>query len=141
MKVKDLGTAAKKFSTNASAGSANYLSGVQSNQTWAPNTAAAANNWATGVQTAAANGKFAAGVQKAGQGKYQAAVQLKGHARFQSGVSSTQAQQNWQTGFTPYATVLAGITLPPKGVRGSPGNYAIVQTIGDALHKAKAGGA
>lgn len=137
MKVKDLGQAAKKFSTNAQAGSANYLSGVQNNQSWATNTEAAAGTWAQGVQTAASNGRFAKGVAKVGQTKWQSSAAAKGQSRFQTAVASTTAQQNWQAGFSPYASIIAGITAPPRGVRGSPGNYAIVQTIGDALHKAK----
>jgi len=138
MKVKDLGQSAKKFSTNASAGSANYSTGVQANQDWATNTGAAAATWAQGVQAAAANGSFAKGVASAGQQKWQQNSVSKGQSRFQSAVSTTQAQQAWQAGFQPYATVLSSITLPPRGVRGSPSNYQIVQTIGDALHKAKA---
>jgi len=139
VKVKDLGQSAKKFSTNASAGSQNYVSGVQSNQSWAQNTEAAAGTWASGVSAAAANGRFAKGVSKAGQAKWQSAAQSKGQSRFQSAVSSPQAQQNWQTGFQPYATVISALPPAPRGVRGSPQNYQIVQQIGDALHKAKVG--
>lgn len=139
MKVKDLGMAAKKFSTNAQAGSANYAAGVNSNTSWLSNTEAAASTWAAGVQAAAAGGRFGKGVAKAGQQKWQSNAVQKGQGRFQQAVGSPQAQQNWTAGFTPYSTVLAGITKPPKGVRGSPGNYQIVQTIGDALHKAKLG--
>ena len=141
MKVKDLGMAAKKFSTNASAGSPNYATGVQGNNDWAGNTAAAAPTWAQGVNQAAANGSFAKGVNKAGQAKWQGNSISKGQARFQTAVSTPAAQTAWQQGFQPYATVLGSITVPPKGVRGSPSNYQIVQTIGDALHKAKASGA
>jgi hypothetical protein len=137
MKVKDLGQAANKFSTNASAGSANYATGVQNDQSWAANTEAAAGTWAQGVSQAAANGKFAKGVGKAGQSAWQQGSVKKGQSRFQTAVSSADAKQKWQAGFSPYASVLAGITKPPKGVKGSPGNYQIVQAIGDALHKAK----
>lgn len=139
MKVKDLNLAAKKFATNASAGSGNYATGVQNNQTWAQNAEAAAPTWAAGVNAAAANGRFAKGVGKAGQAKWQQNAVSKGQPRFQQAVSTPAAMQNWQTGFQPYAAVIAGITKPPKGVRGSPGNYQIVQQIGDALHKAKVG--
>lgn len=139
MKVKDLGLAAKKFATNASAGSANYATGVQNNQTWATNAEAAAPTWAAGVSAAASNGRFSKGVAKAGQAKWQTNAVKKGQGRFQQAVSTPEAMQNWQSGFSPYASVIAGITKPPKGVRGSPGNYAIVQAIGDALHKAKVG--
>lgn len=139
MKVKDLGQSAKKFGQNAAAGSANYATGVQNNQSWAQNTEAAAPNWAAGVTTAAQNGRFAKGVSKAGQSKWQQNSVQKGQSRFQTAVQSPAAQQNWQTGFQPFAAVIAGITVPPKGVRGSPQNYQIVQTIGDALHRAKVG--
>lgn len=141
MKVKDLGVAANKFGTNAAAGAPNYQAGVQNNNTWATNAAAAAPTWAAGVQAAAANGTFGKGVSKAGQGKWQANSVNKGVGRFQSAVTSPQAKAAWQAGFQPFATVLSSITVPPRGVRGSPGNYSIVQTIGDALHKAKVSGA
>jgi len=140
MNVKNLANAAKKFGTNAQAGSANYASGVQANQNWATNTAAASSTWAQGVTAAATNGSFEKGVSKAGQSKWQSGAVQKGQSRFQSAVAMPQTQQNWQTAFTPYAQVLQALPKPPKGVRGSPGNYAIVQSIGDALHKAKVGG-
>jgi hypothetical protein len=137
MKVKDLTQSANKFSTNASAGSANYASGVKNDSSWASNTEAAASTWAQGVQAAASNGKFSKGVSKAGQAAWQNGAVNKGQARFQTAVSSSDAKQKWQAGFAPFASVLASITKPPKGVKGSPGNYQIVQQIGDALHKAK----
>jgi hypothetical protein len=139
MRVKDLGMAAKKFGVNASAGSANYATGVQNNQDWASSTAAAAPTWAAGVQAAVSNGAFAKGIGKAGQAKWQSNAVTKGQPRFQQAVSTPAAQAAWQAGFAPFAQVLTGITLPPKGVRGSPSNYQAVQIIGDALHRAKVG--
>jgi hypothetical protein len=139
MKVKDLGASATKFSTNAAAGSTNYKNGVSANSDWAGNTAAAESTYAAGVQAAVASQRFSKGVNKAGQQKWQANTISKGQARFQQAVATPQAQQAWQAGFGPYAQVLGSITVPPKGVKGSPGNYAIVQQIGDALHKAKVG--
>jgi hypothetical protein len=139
MNVKNLGNAAKKYSINAQAGSVNYATGVQANTSWMANTESAASTWAQGVQNAASNGHFAKGVAKAGQSKWQTGAVQKGQGRFQTAVATPQAQQNWQTNFQPYAQVLTGIPKPPKGVRGSPGNYAFVQTIGNALHAAKVG--
>jgi hypothetical protein len=139
MNVKNLANAAKKYGTNAQAGSANYASGVQSNQNWMTNTEAASATWAQGVTSAATNGTFAKGVTKAGQTKWQQGAVQKGQGRFQQAVALPQTQQNWQNNFQPYAQVLQAIPKPPKGVRGSPGNYAIVQTIGSALHAAKVG--
>jgi hypothetical protein len=139
MKVKDLGTAAQKFGRNAAAGSANYASGIQGNQDWQSQTEASKDTWAQGVQAAASNGRFQKGVSKAGQAKWQSASVQKGQPRFQQAVSTPQAQQNWQAGFQPYKTALEGIARPPKGVRGSPGNNQIIQTITDTLHKIKVG--
>lgn len=139
MKVKDLGTSAAKFGTNAAAGSNNYKAGVQANSDWASKTAGAEDTWGQGVQAAISSKRFSSGVNKAGQSKWQSNTVNKGQARFQQAVASDAAKQAWQAGFQPYATVLGGITVPPKGVKGSPNNYAIVQAIGDALHKAKVG--
>jgi hypothetical protein len=140
MRVRDLGQAAQKFSTNGAAGANNYKTGVQSNQSWAQNTEAAQGTWSAGVQAASSTGRFAKGVAKAGQQKWQSAAANKGQTRFSQSMSDPNTKQNWQTGFAPYAQVLGGITVPPKGVRGAPQNYQIVQQIGDALHKAKVGG-
>lgn len=139
MKVKDLATAAKKFSTNAAAGTSNYQAGVTADNTWATNTGNSAQTWQAGVQAAASNGSFAKGVSKAGQGKWQSATLQKGVARFQTGVNTPAAQAAWQNGFQPFATVLSSLALPARGPKGSPQNTAIVQTIADALHKAKLG--
>lgn len=139
MKVRDLNVAAKKLQQNGSAGSANYLSGVQSNTNWAQQTEASAPNWAAGVQAAVSSGKFSKGVAKTGQSGWQQGVQSKGQANFQASMSRPATTAKWLSNFQPFATALAGITAPPKGVRGSPGNYGIVQTIGDTLHKVKAG--
>jgi hypothetical protein len=139
MKVKDLGLAANKFATNAASGANNYATGVRNNQNWASRTEAAAGTWAQGVQAAAANGRFAKNVAKAGQSKWQQSSVDKGQSRFQSAVTSASAKQNWQTGFSPYAAAINSIPDAPKGVRGSPQNYQIVQQIGDTLHKLKQG--
>ncbi len=34
-----------------------------------------------------------------------------------------------------YLAVLEGLEIPDRGPRGSPGNYAIVEKVGSALHK------
>jgi hypothetical protein len=139
MKVRDLSTAAKKFGTNASAGSGNYVQGVQNSAGWAAPTEAAQATWAAGVSAAAGNGSFAKGVAKAGDAKWKANVQSKGQSRYQQAVSSPTAQTNWSQGFQPYASTLSGMTLPPRGVKGSPANIQRVQAISDALHKQKVG--
>lgn len=139
MRVRDLNQAAQKFSTNGAAGSNNYKLGVQANNTWAQNTEAAAPTWQQGVTAPGAADRYKNRVAKAGQGKWQSRAAGVGQQRFQTAMSDANTRSNWQNAFQPFATVLASIPVPPKGVRGSPSNYQIVQTIGDALHKAKLG--
>jgi hypothetical protein len=138
MKVKDLSASATKFQTRAQAAGPAYTAGVQSpKKPWAASAAAAAPTWAAGVQAAANNGRFAKGVAKAGDSKWSANSAGKGSSRYAQGVSA--AGPNWQAGFQPYAAVLGGLTLPPRGVKGDPNNNNIVLAISQALHKAKQG--
>lgn len=140
MKVRDLTTAAAKFSTNAQAGANNYANGVSATTNWASQTEAAEGTWKAGVAAAANAGRFGKGVSKAGDGKWKAGVQAKGKDRYTTSVGSPQAKANWQAGFGPYAQVLGSLTLPPKGVKGSPSNYDAVKAVGDALHQKKING-
>lgn len=138
MKVKDLSASATKFQTRAQAAGPAYTAGVQSpKKPWAASAAAAAPTWAAGVQAAASNGRFAKGVNKAGDSKWSTNSAGKGSSRYTQGVSA--AGPNWQNGFAPYAQVLGGLTLPPRGVKGDPNNNNIVLAISQALHKAKQG--
>jgi hypothetical protein len=137
IKIKDVGTLAQKFVKRAGAAGADYAAGVMNpKRDWNANTAAAAPVWAQAVQTAAANGRFAAGVAKAGNAKWQANASGKGAQRYPQGVGGAAAA--WQSGVTPYLNALATLDLPPRGVKGT--NINRVSAVDDALHKIKMGG-
>ena len=88
----------------------------------------------TGVTAAANAGRYKSGVANKGS-KYEANAAGKGAARYPQGIA--QSGPNWQAGFSPYASVLSGLTLPPRRPKGDPSNYQISQAVGDALHKKK----
>jgi hypothetical protein len=135
MIVKDPSVAAKKWSTRAQAAGADYTSGVANTQKdQAALAVAAAPVWAQSVQTAAANGTFAKGVNKAGTAGWKAGVAAKGAQRYPQGVGA--GGPNYQAGVTPYFTALSNLQLPPRGVKGT--NMQRVQVVADALMKTKA---
>jgi hypothetical protein len=136
MIVKDPGVAAKKWSARASAAAPDYGTGVANTQKdQAALAAASAPVWAAAVQNAATNGRFAAGLNKAGTAKWKAGVATKGAQRYGQGVGV--AGPNYQAGVAPFFTVLSNLQLPPRGVKGT--NMGRVQAVADALMKAKAG--
>lgn len=100
-------------------------------QDWSAPTVAAAPIWEQAVQEAAARGLFARGVEKAGD-KWRRKALAVGASRFGPGVRA--AEQDQQAGFAPYREVIAGLTLSPRGPRGSMANYERVREVGEALH-------
>lgn len=138
IKVKDATASATKFQNNASLAGTAYTNGVQgAGPTWQANTAAAANTWQQGVQQAAQEGRFAAGVNNAAQQKYTARAATVGPGRYTAGVQT--AGPAWQAGTAPYLQVLAGLTLPARQPKGSPANNARVQMVTAALRAKKTG--
>lgn len=137
IKIKSVDTLAQKFVKRASAAGGDYATGVQNpKKDWAANTAASAPVYAQAVQEAVSRGAFQAGVNKAGNAKWQANAAGVGAQRYPQGIS--QAGPNWSRGVAPYLSALAGLDLPPRGVKGT--NIARVAAVNDALHKVKTGG-
>lgn len=138
--IKSAADSAQKWATRSAAAGGDYKKGVQQpKRSWATATAESADAWQQGVTEAAGRGAFASGVQAAGDSKWQRKAVQVGASRYSSGVQA--AKSDYQAGFAPYAQVIEGVTLPPRGPKGSPSNYGRVQAIGDALHQAKTGGA
>ena len=135
--MPDPGATGTKWSGRAAAAGPAYTAGVTGNTDYATKTVNAAPTWAAGVQAAVANNSFGKGVSKAGQSKWQAAAAGKGAQRFPAGVQGPAPTSAYTSGVTPYFQALASVTLPPKGPKGAPQNYANVQTIGDVLHQKK----
>jgi len=135
--VANINTLAAKYSTNAQAAIPAYKAGVQSPRRSQSQTAiAAAPVWAQAVQAAATNGTYAKGLAASGDTKWQNNSLNLGAQRYGPGVAN--AQSAWAAGETPYLQAIANLTLPPRGVTGSPQNIQRVQAVDTALQQVKA---
>lgn len=137
--VKPMAAIAQKYTTRAQAAQGDYQQGVAGTPPakWETNTAQAADSFAAGVTAAVAAGRFAKGV--AGQGaKWSRKAQSLGPTRYAAGVAA--AGPDYTSGFQKYHDILGGLTLGPRGPRGSPGNYMRSSATGTALHQARVGG-
>lgn len=138
LKVKAAADAAAKFVQNAQAAGPAYAKGVaNAGGTWAANTAASAGTWQLGVQQAATDGRYAAGVNQTSQTKYQVRASGVGAQRYPQGVQGSQ--QAYQTGVQPYLTTLSNLTLAPRQPKGSAANWQRSQQVGMALRAQKLG--
>lgn len=132
--VKALDKISAKWIQVCQSSQSSYEDGVRNpRKDWAENTAKAAAAYASGVQAAVASGRFAKSVQSAGSSKWQAAAIAKGPGRWAEGVRL--AQDAYERGFSPYRTVLEGLSLPARGPVGDPSNINRVKVVADALHK------
>lgn len=136
--VKSISQTVDKWARRAGQAGQDYAAGVAAPKTdWASATTAAADAQAAGVQQAIANKSFEKGVAAAGNAKWQNKAKTLGAQRFGPGVAA--AKGDYQSGFAPYASVIEGVSLPPRGPKGDPRNYERTQLIGQALHDAKTG--
>ena len=133
VKVKPLDQSAQKYATNAQAGGQRYQeNAVAAGGTWLSATVAAQQSLQQAISQAGFVARWARGVQRAGSEKYTNKIATVGMSRYSEGVSN--ASDEWQSGFEPYASVIAGLTLPQRRPRGDPGNYARGKAVGDALN-------
>jgi hypothetical protein len=131
--VADMQRTAAKWIRRAGSAGQEYREGVEASKAnWAESTKAAASSYASGVQEAIAGGRFAKGVDGAGNAKWQRGAVEKGTVRFGPGVAAAEA--DYSKGFEPYRQALAGLDLPQKGPRGAEGNFARSQAVGRALN-------
>lgn len=100
---------------------------------WESNTVEAGGTYKAAVSAAGIEKRFVGGVKKAGASKFERKVREVGVPRYGPGVAA--AKMDMESGVGPYRDVLDGLEIPDRGPRGSPTNYAIVQKVGDALHK------
>lgn len=137
--IKNLSAISKKWSRNAGAAGDSYRDGVTSpRRSWSQSAAAADEARKAGLAEADARGAFVKGVEAAGDVKWKRNATILGPARFRQGV--TNAEPDFNSGFAKYHGVIAGVTLPPRGPKGSPENIERVRVIADALHSAKVSG-
>jgi len=134
--IKALDRISAKWSRVTQAATASYTEGVENPANdWATNAAAAEKNYNTGVQAAVSQGRFGKGVRRSGTAKWKSAALDKGAARFAQGVAL--AQVAYESGFAPYRTVIANLTLTPRGPKGDPANINRVAQVANALRAEK----
>jgi len=138
IQLKDTATIARKFASRAASAGPEYKSGVDNPSVdWASATQAAGDSYEQGVTTAIGRKAFQKGVAAAGTPKWQSKASSVGATRYGQGVAG--AEQAYAQGFDKFANVLKGLSLAPRGPKGSPGNINRVQQVADALHRAKVG--
>lgn len=136
--IKSTADSASKWVSRAGQASGDYARGVQNpRKSWQEATTEAAEAQAAGIQQAIAEKRFEKGVADAGDAKWKNRATKVGAQRFGPGVAAAKA--DYEKGFAPYAQVISGITLPPRGPKGDPRNYERTAAIGQALHDAKVG--
>lgn len=138
IRIKPIDQIVSKWQTRAGAAGAAYVSGVQNPRRPQGQAAAnAAQAWATGVQQAVTDNRFATRVLAA-QDKYTANATSKGAARYPDGIS--RGGPNFTQGIQPYLNILQNLNLPPRMPKGDPANTQRVAAIDQALRAAKLAG-
>jgi len=135
LKVKGVEAAAKKFVARASASVGDYKDGVNATNNQSENAIAAEELYVAGIQDSIARGARVSGLEKAGTAKWKKNTIAKGGARFAAGVSA--GSDAYKAGVSPYLDTLAGLTLSPRGPKGSPENLERVRQTNEALRQKK----
>lgn len=140
IQLRPLESIAAKFAARAQAAAPEYGAGIANPKVdQAAAAIAGADAYNQGVQEAISAGRFQSGVRKAGTAKWQERSKSLGVQRYPQGVAASKG--DYATGFAPYAQVLASISLPARGPRGSGQNLERVRVVADALTaKRKSGG-
>ncbi len=137
--LKDASAYAQKYSNRAGAAVNDYVAGVNAVTGQAAAAAAAADKWQQGVSAASAKTRFVNNVTAAGDGAWKAGVTGKGQARYGPGVQA--GMNKWSGAVQKFFTMLKGLSLPPRGLRGSAQNAQISAIVQAAQHATKTGGA
>ena len=98
---------------------------------WESNTSAAQVTFQAAVTAGDIGRRFAGGVRRAGAEKFARKVRDVGVGRFGPGVQA--AGPDFQSGFDPYASTIASLSLPKKGPRGDSTNIERVRVVAQAL--------
>ena len=137
--IKPLSSIAQKWTTVTPQRAPDYEAGIKApRRSWAQAASDANDSYVQGVTEAASAGRFADGVNKAGDSAWRDGALNKGVARWPQGVRVSGGK--YQQGFAPFHSVIQSTTLTPRGPKGDPRNYDRVSQIGTALHDAKASG-
>lgn len=134
--IKPLGRSSEKWKRQSQASGPEYTAGVsQTKKDWKQNTLAASDNYDAGVTQGIANQSFQKGVDAAGTEKWRKNTLSKGPGRWTEGIA--KSTDEYEKGFRPFHDVIAGLTLPPRGPKGSAQNLLRVAAVTNALHEKK----
>jgi len=134
--VANLSDSASKFERRAGQAGQDYESGVESvsDSEQQQATLDSVSSWEQGIQDAISEGRFQSGVNNPNKSWQEAALSV-GSSRFTQGAS--QAGSTWQNGFSDFADTLEGLSLQPRGARGSETNFQRSREVGEAQHNAR----
>ena len=134
--VKSATEIAKKWALVTPARASYYeLEAPAAGGKWEERTTASGGVYKAAISAAGIQDRFVGGVKKAGAAKFSRKVKDVGVDRYAPGVAAAEADM--AKGVAPFRDILDGLEIPDRGPRGSPGNYAIGQKVGDALHKGR----
>lgn len=138
IRIKDIGSLAKKFVQRAQQAQGEYSDGVKvAGADWEANTKAAEENYKAAVVIASNEGRFGKGVAKAGAAKYTLRASTLGPQRYGQGVAVAEGE--WSKGVQPHLQMMAGLTLPPRRPKGDPANQLRAQTVAQKNHELRIG--
>jgi len=129
---------AEKYASRASAASTDYVSGVETTTKDQMARAIASAEIHKQATIAALNeGRYAKGLQKAGNQAWKDGVRKKGGNRYGEGVST--ASGKYAANSASYDSARGAASSLPRGLKGSETNLARVKAVVSALRAVKAG--
>jgi hypothetical protein len=135
IKVKNPGDVASKWKGRAGAAAGDYGTGVAGAAgDWEAKSLASEDNYKQSVVDAASKGRYGAGV-RGSAAKYQKNATTLGPQRYTAGVAN--AQDAYAGAMAPVLQTIAGLNLPPRGVKGT--NQERSNIVATALRKMKVG--
>jgi hypothetical protein len=134
IKIKPVAAIAAKWAEVTPGRSAYYEAGASvAGADWEKNATAAAANYKAAISAGNIGQMFAGGIKRAGSAKYERKVKDVGAARFGQGI--TAAVTDFQSGFDPFVSTIASLTLPARAPRGSAANIQRVTMVATELNK------
>lgn len=134
--IKDVGTLQAKYLARGSGAVNDYKAGINAPKaSQSASAIAAAPRWQQAVADPNALKRFTTNLQKAGDTGWAQGALTKGANNYPSGIS--RGAPKWGANVAPYLQVISGLTLSPKGIRGSSANIQRVADVANALHAKK----
>jgi hypothetical protein len=134
--IKDVGTLQAKYLSRGQGAVNDYKAGINTpKKSQSAEAIAAAPRWQQAVADPNAQKRYVAHLQKSGDAGWQAGALTKGANNYPSGIQ--RGAPKWGTNVQPFLATISGLTLSPKGIRGSSANIQRVADVANALHAKK----